>query len=305
MGSRREKAANIHRFMCDHPGFGYSWEERYGGPDQVAVEGVALNVGDYDCSSSTITAWRKALEGTSYAGSLDGATYTGNMRRVFVNSGLFDWVPVENAEPGDLYLNESNHVAMCQPDGTLSEFSSNEYGGCYGGERGDQTGWESHVTGYYSYPWDGCLKYNGVADEEEDMYDVFVPSAGAPIHRLFNAATGEHFYTCAEDEKNGLVAQGWAYEGVAWKCPDPQAAVFRMWMPGGKHFFTASFDEAQGLTKNRWKCEGVPFFAKREGTPVLRAFHPQTGDHFLTTDKGEFATALSNGYQDEGTAFYV
>ena len=165
------KAAAIHRFMCDHPGFGYSWAERYGGPETVEVEGATINVGDYDCSSSTITAWRKAVEGTPYAGSLDGATYTGNMRSVFVGSGLFEWVPVEQAQIGDLYLNEQCHVAMCQGDGTLSEFSGNEFGGAYGGQRGDQTGWESHVCGWYSYPWDGCLHYNGKADERRPFQE--------------------------------------------------------------------------------------------------------------------------------------
>lgn len=141
--------------------------------------------------------------------------------------------------------------------------------------------------------------------EEEAMYDVNVPAVGTPVHRLFNAGSGEHFYTCAEDEKDGLVSQGWAYEGVAWKCPDPQVAVFRMWMPGGKHFFTASFDEAQGLTENRWKCEGVPFFAKREGAPVRRAFNKYTGDHLLTTSDADMANAIAAGYADEGVAFHV
>ena len=157
------KAAAIHRFMCDHEGFGYSWAERYGGPDAVEFDGVTLSVGDYDCSSSTITAWQKALEGTPYAGCLGDATYTGNMRSVFCASGLFEWVDVSQAQVGDLYLNEQCHVAMCQGGGELSEFSSSETGGIYG-ERGDQTGWESHVTGYYDYPWDGCLHYNGKAD---------------------------------------------------------------------------------------------------------------------------------------------
>ena len=200
MTSRAEKAANIHEFMCDDPGFGYDWDERWGGPDTVEVEGVTLNVGDYDCSSSTITAWRKALEGTPYEGSLDAATYTGNMRSVFVGSGLFDWVDVSEAERGDLYLNETHHVAMCQGDGMLSEFSGNEHGGVYGGERGDQTGWESHVQGYYWYPWDGCLKYNGAADtdddesEETEMQAIYRPDGkdymvwfdGTTLHALDN-----------------------------------------------------------------------------------------------------------------------
>lgn len=168
-------ARDIHKRMCNDQRFGYSWAERWGaGKETWNVDGrrVIIGVGDYDCSSSTITAWRLALVGTKYEGALDAATYTGNMRSVFVGSGLFEWKPMSFlAAPGDLYLNETNHVAMCQtqtPD-ILSEFSSNEYGGAYGGQRGDQTGWESHITGYYDYPWNGILHYNGKADTKEKI----------------------------------------------------------------------------------------------------------------------------------------
>ena len=167
-------ARDIHKRMCNDQRFGYSWAERWGaGKETWNVDGrkVTIGVGDYDCSSSTITAWKLALVGTKYEGALDAATYTGNMRSVFVSSGLFEWKPMSFlAEPGDLYLREESHVAMCQtqvPD-VLSEFSSSETGGIYG-QRGDQTGWESHITGYYDYPWNGILHYNGKADVKEKV----------------------------------------------------------------------------------------------------------------------------------------
>lgn len=88
------------------------------------------------------------------------------MRSIFVNSGLFEWKPMSFlAQPGDLYLNEANHVAMCQtqtPD-VLSEFSWGD-NGAYGNKRGDQSGSEASVHSYYDYPWDGILHYNGKAD---------------------------------------------------------------------------------------------------------------------------------------------
>lgn len=172
-------AATIHAYMCDDAGFGYSWSERFGNsadPVTITVEGrkYTINRGDYDCSSSVITAWKKALEGTKYEGRLDGATYTGNMRSVFVNSGLFDvWdVNSTSAVRGDIYLNDTSHTAMCQDGGAdgvygydaLSEFCINEFGGTYGGQRGDQTGGESRIAGFYNYPWDCTLHYNGKAD---------------------------------------------------------------------------------------------------------------------------------------------
>ena len=91
------------------------------------------------------------------------------MRSVFVNSGLFDvWnTNSTSAVRGDVYLNDNSHTAMCQsgdnPD-TLSEFSINEFGEVYGGQRGDQNGWESHITNFYNYPWNCTLHYNGKAD---------------------------------------------------------------------------------------------------------------------------------------------
>lgn len=159
-----ELAADIHRRMVEDDRFGYSWSERYGAtPETWDVDGVPIEVkvGDYDCSSSTITAWRLALRAAGVE--LGNATYTGNIKPVFLATGLFDWVPVNMARRGDLYLNIANHVAMAQGDypGPLSEFSSNEHGGCYGGVRGDQTGWEAHTCGYYGYPWDGCVHWVG------------------------------------------------------------------------------------------------------------------------------------------------
>ena len=173
-------AAQIHANMCDDSRFGYSWSPRWGtdGAGYVTwtVEGrnYTIKCGDYDCSSSTITAWQKALEGTDYEGALDGATYTGNMRSVFVNSGLFDvWdVNSTSATRGDLYLNDDSHVAMCQDGGSdgvygwdcLSEFCINEYGDVYGGQTGDQTGGEARINGFYNYPWYCTLHYNGSGD---------------------------------------------------------------------------------------------------------------------------------------------
>ena len=231
--SLRDKAAAIHRYMCIDPGFGYDWAERWGGPVTVQVEGVTLNVGDYDCSSSTITAWRKAIEGTDYEGCLDGATYTGNMRSVFCGSGLFDWVSVDEAQPGDLYLNEACHVAMCQPNGQLSEFSGNEWGGVYGGQRGDQTGWESHICDYYWYPWDGCLRYNGKADDDVSAPDVWNyglqgPNANVPAgQRLVDIQA--KFYDTSDPTGRGKEAT--FIDRIAWmakKQEDMQASIDKL-----------------------------------------------------------------------------
>ena len=164
-----EVAAAIHRRMCEDDRFGYSWEERYGALPEVWEVGskkYRVNVGDYECGTSCKTAWAIALQGTPWEGCLDSYTNSTSARRVFCGSGLFVWKPMSFlACPGDLYVNEANHVAMCQsqvPD-VLSEFCWGD-NGAYGNRRGDQSGHEAYVHGFYEYPdggWDGILHFVG------------------------------------------------------------------------------------------------------------------------------------------------
>ena len=306
-------AAQLHRNMCDHPGFGYSWAERYGGPEivvwTVAGRSYAFNVGDYDCSSSAGTVWRKILEGTPFEGVLDGAPSTHYMKDVYLASGLFEWWDWWDATPGDLMLNSGYHVAVAQPYGELSEFSSNEYGGAYGGQRGDQTGWESHVCSRYNYPWDGCLHYNGGADKyltmEDDMKRIF--NGGGKVYRLYDPKSGKHMLTLDENERNVLVGSGWGDEGVAFAAPrGGTSAVFRMLHPNsGGHFFTADFDEAAGLQDQGWKYEGVQWFGKDNGSDVFRLYNPNGGDHFWTASAKERDDLKKAGWQYEGVAWRV
>lgn len=171
-------AAAIHKAMCNDSRFGYTMDvdDRWGNAKKYGylkgtTDGVSWQVpiGDYDCSSSYIRAWRAALAGTKYAHMLDGAVNTSTIEKVFLASGLFEKKPMSFlAEPGDAYLKAGKHVAMCQtqyPD-VLSEFSQNERGGAYGGKVGDQTGREAYVHAYYDYPWACIIHYNGKLDSK-------------------------------------------------------------------------------------------------------------------------------------------
>jgi hypothetical protein len=167
-----EIAARIHADMVLDESNGYSWEPRHGedgkGVKTLTIDGkkYSYDRGSWDCSSSVIKAWSEAIKYTPYKGKLDGASYTGNMRDVFTRSGLFEWKPMSFiAARGDLYLNEANHVAMCQsqdPD-VMSEFCINENGDVYGGAPGDQTGGEAAINPFRD-EFDGILHYNGKAD---------------------------------------------------------------------------------------------------------------------------------------------
>lgn len=170
-----EIAAAIHADMVNDDRNGYSQGDRWGGSETKTLyfDGLpyTYHLGDYDCSSSCITAWRLALQYTKYVGVLDAANSTRDMRQVFVSSGLFEeWDTNKTyAQPGDLYLNDKDHVAMCQsPDNpdTLSEFVMGD-NGITGNVPGDQSGWEAYIRDYYNFPWNVTIHYNGKADIDD------------------------------------------------------------------------------------------------------------------------------------------
>lgn len=117
--------------------------------------------GDYDCSSAVISAWQAA--GTPVK--TKGATYTGNMKAVFLSCGFTDVTSKVNRstgsglQRGDVLLNETHHVAMYCGNGKEVEASINEKGTATGGQPGDQTGKEFLVRSYRNYPWDCVLRY--------------------------------------------------------------------------------------------------------------------------------------------------
>jgi len=172
-----EVAAAIHADMVNDDDNGYSWSPRQGedgkGKKTLTIDGQSYEYdrGSWDCASSSIKAWKEAVKHTKYRGTLDAATYTGNIKSVFLASGLFEWKPMSFiAEPGDLYLRHDyatgdGHVAMCQsqePD-LMSEFCINEFGGVYNGQVGDQTGKEAAINPFRD-EFDGILHYNGKAE---------------------------------------------------------------------------------------------------------------------------------------------
>lgn len=118
---------------------------------------------DYDCSSAVIYAWE--LAGVPVK--TRGATYTGNMRGVFLRCGFedvtgnVDLASGTGLRRGDVLLNVQHHTAMYCGNGMEVEASINENGGVTGGQPGDQTGREFLVRPYRNYPWDCVLRYTG------------------------------------------------------------------------------------------------------------------------------------------------
>ena len=171
-----ERAAEIDEHLCTHPAHGYSQPNRAGiGTGGVVGETITLSdgtkvgisAGDRDCSTACIECY--AAQGID----VGGATYTGNMRACMTSTGNFKWHPWGSgytAKRGDIYLNETHHTAMCLGGGKLGEFSRSELHSTHGA-KGDQDGWESHVTDFYIYSkgWDGVLEYVGPEPKEDDM----------------------------------------------------------------------------------------------------------------------------------------
>lgn len=118
---------------------------------------------DYDCSSAVISAWE--LAGVPVK--TNGATYTGNMRGVFLRCGFedvtagIDLATGAGLQRGDVLLNIQHHTAMYCGKGMEVEASINEAGGVTGGMTGDQTGREFLVRPYRNYPWNCVLRYTG------------------------------------------------------------------------------------------------------------------------------------------------
>ena len=133
--------------------------------------------GDYDCSSAVITAWEQA----GVPVKTNGATYTGNMRGVFLRSGFADVTASVNLSTGaglmrgDVLLNYERHTAMYVGKGKEVEASINEFGTAKGGRPGDQTGKEFYVRDYRNYPWNCVLRYIENGGGTMPQPDIFWP----------------------------------------------------------------------------------------------------------------------------------
>lgn len=168
--TQREAFAQVMEHMVTHDGdggHGYSQINRMGdGTTETLTlsDGTKVTIagGDRDCSSGVITALRAVGINTF------GASYTGNMKSELLKTGLFRWEPMgkSSAERGTIYLNQKHHTAVCisaygsKRGDLLAQFSISE-NGTVTGKKGDQTGRESNIRSYYSYPWNGKLVWVG------------------------------------------------------------------------------------------------------------------------------------------------
>lgn len=149
--TKTEKAIRQMETWAKDDSHGYDQDYRWG------------EKGDFDCSSAVIQAWQNAGVPVKSG----GATYTGDMKNVFLKNGFKDITASVNRgtgtglKRGDVLLNEAHHVAMYCGNGKEVEASISEKGTAHGGQPGDQTGKEFLIRSYRNYPWNCILRYAG------------------------------------------------------------------------------------------------------------------------------------------------
>lgn len=228
--TQREAFAQVMEHLVSHDGgggHGYSQANRMGDGTTETIclsDGTTVTIagGDRDCSSAVVTALRAVGVNTF------GASYTGNMREQLLKTGLFGWrkMGVKSAQRGDIYLNEKCHTAVCvSPYGSargdlLAQFSISEKG-TVTGTKGDQTGRESNIKAYYSYPWDGTLYWLGdgktLNGSNTEVADNTVPSLGDT--RYFGPKMDKELQCQLGTTADGVISgQCPANERYLWAC---------------------------------------------------------------------------------------
>ncbi len=228
--TQREAFAQVMEHLVSHDGgggHGYSQANRMGDGTTETIclsDGTTVTIagGDRDCSSAVVTALRAVGVNTF------GASYTGNMREQLLKTGLFGWrkMGVKSAQRGDIYLNEKRHTAVCvSPYGSargdlLAQFSISEKG-TVTGTKGDQTGRESNIKAYYSYPWDGTLYWLGdgktLNGSNTEVADNTVPSLGDT--RYFGPKMAKELQRQLGTTADGVISGQWpANERYLWAC---------------------------------------------------------------------------------------
>ncbi len=130
-----------------------------------------------------------------------------------------------------------------------------------------------------------------------------------PMYRMYNAGTGEHFYTGSIEERDGLVESGWNYEGVAWNAPvSGGTPVHRVFNPNsGDHHYTTSMSEVMMLLEAGWKYENICWnSAFSDAVPQYRMWNKNAdlGSHHYTSSEQECEDLIAVGWKREGIGWY-
>lgn len=143
-----------------------SWAEGIAKDDTHGYDQIHRWGKDYDCSSFVISAYNNA-------GVKTGATYTGNMKTLFLAHGFKDVTKEVNLATGSglqrgdvlvVHNNKHQHTAIYTGNGYEVEASINEKGTATGGKTGDQTGREILIRTYRPSFYTTVLRYSNPTD---------------------------------------------------------------------------------------------------------------------------------------------
>lgn len=227
-----EKATQWMIDLANNPKHGYDQDNRW--------------EPDYDCSSAVISAWQAA----GVPVKSKGASYTGNMKSVFISCGFKDVrssINLSNGsglKRGDVLLNTVTHTAMYIGNGQIVHASINENGTTTGGKTGDQTGKEICIRSYYNKNWDCVLRYmnddssvtpppsgNVYIRQGQTAANKFV-GAGLTITGVRDAATKKAGIKVLQKAMNLDYGSGLAVDGV-WG-PATEAALGNHYVKSGE-----------------------------------------------------------------------
>ena len=130
----------------------------------------------------------------------------------------------------------------------------------------------------------------------------------APLYRLYNPYTHEHFFTAETVENDNLVRLGWKSEGgvgYIYKRAE-KGGVYRLYNPTtGEHHYTMNEDEVATCVKDGWKNEGVKWFSAQDKDKKLNKLYSMYNPyekkfyHHYTADAKEIAEMVKAGWRKE------
>lgn len=180
---------------------------------------------DYDCSALVI----KSFEEAGIPVKSKGATYTGNMKKVFLANGFRDVINKVNVvngaglQRGDVLLKEGSHTAIYIGNGQLVHASINEKGTTTGGKVGDQTGQEICTRSYYNKPWNAVLRFQEVGTTipkksvDEIAKEVIAGKWGSGVARKKKLEASGYTYSTIQNRVNALLGTGVKAEPVIYR----------------------------------------------------------------------------------------
>lgn len=134
-------------------------------------------------------------------------------------------------------------------------------------------------------------------------YKASVPTT--TMYRMYNANSGEHFYTASSYERDQLRAKGWNYEGIGWQAPKSGTPVYRLYNKNnGEHFYTLNSYEKNSLVSKGWRYEGIGWYsATTQAISVFRLYNPHSGWHHYTLNSYERDSLVKAGWRYEGVSW--